>query len=166
MWLLAAPQCRLSTEDDDAGMNTHTNTTTTSTNDTTHTPRRYRRTGLLLAAGAVALLTFTGCSAAQRRALGEQDIHDSLVSHVARVVNDHSLSMSRSFDCTSRIDSDSHVSASCVGYVRSGQIVKPVTATFVGTADVDAETCTAVLAVAIDGVEVIDQPYVSCFDSI
>jgi hypothetical protein len=108
------------------------------------------------------VLAFTSCSAAQRRELGEQDIHDSLASHVERAVNDRSLSMSDSLDCTSTISLDSRVSASCVGTASSGQAVS---ASFTGTADVDAETCTAVLVVDIADDRIIDQPYVQCFDS-
>jgi hypothetical protein len=52
------------------------------------------------------------------------------------------------------------VSASCVGTATSGQAVA---ASFTGTADVNAETCTAVLVVDIDGSRVIEQPYVQCF---
>jgi hypothetical protein len=134
------------------------NTTTTNNNI-----RRHRSMGLLLAAGTVALLTFTACSASQRRALGEQDVRDSIVSHVKQAVSDQSLSLGDGLDCTSTIDASSHVSASCVGTARSGQ---PVTASFTGTADIDKETCTAVLVVDIDGTRVIDQPYVQCFDSV
>ncbi|HEX2785602.1 MAG TPA: hypothetical protein VHN36_18620 [Ilumatobacteraceae bacterium] len=145
------------------------NDNTTTTTSTTKHDRRHgssRRSGaivLCFAAGAVAALIFTGCSAAQRRDMGEQDIHDSLATHVERVVNDHSLSVGESLDCTSTIDTQSHVSASCVGTAVSGQAV---TATFTGTADIGAETCTALLLVEIDGEQVIDQPYVQCFDSV
>ena len=142
-----------------------TNSTTTPTNAVSPatSTRRHRVTGLLLAAGAVALLTFTGCSAAQRRALGEQDVHDSLASHVERVISDRSLAIGNRLDCSSTIDADSHVSASCAGATSSGSVIK---ATYVGTADVNAETCTAVLAVDIDGTRIVEQPYVQCFKSV
>lgn len=142
-------------------MNNTTNTTATSTpQSNTKQARNHRRRNLLVAACALAVLAFTSCSAEQRRELGEQDIHDSLASHVSRAINDRSLAMSDPLDCTSTITVDSHVSASCVGTAASGQAVA---ASFTGTADVNAETCTAVLVVDIDGSRVIDQPYVQCF---
>lgn len=140
----------------------------TTANNTTSTPkntgpaRNHRRRNLLVAASALAVLAFSSCSAADRREFGEQDIHDSLASHVSRAINDRSLSLSDSLDCTSTITVDSHVSASCVGTANSGQAVA---ASFTGTADVFAETCTAVLVVDIDGDRIIDQPYVQCFDT-
>jgi hypothetical protein len=149
-------------------MNNNTTTTNPSTPQT-NTPqtntgpaRTHRRRNFLVAACALVVLAFTSCSAAQRRELGEQDIHDSLASHVERAVNDRSLSMSDSLDCTSTISLDSRVSASCVGTASSGQAVS---ASFTGTADVDAETCTAVLVVDIADDRIIDQPYIQCFDS-
>ena len=142
-------------------MNNTTNTTTPSTpQSNTKQNRIHRRRNLLVAASALAVLAFTSCSAAQRRELGEQDVHDSLVSHLDRAINDRSLVMSGGLDCTSTITVDSHVSASCVGTASSGQ---PVAASFTGMADVNAETCTAVLVVDIDGSRVIENPSVRCF---
>ena len=144
-------------------MNNTTTTNTTSTpNHTTRPARNHRRRNLLVAACALTMLAFSSCSAADRREFGEQDIHDSLASHVTRAINDRSLSLSESLDCTSTITVDSLVSASCVGTANSGQAVA---ATFTGTADVYAETCTAVLVVDIGGDRIIDQPYVQCFDT-
>jgi hypothetical protein len=142
--------------------NTTTSNNTTSTPKNTGPARNHRRRNLLVAACALAVLAFSSCSAADRREFGEQDIHDSLASHLTRAVNDRSLSLSDSLDCTSTITVDSHVSASCVGTATSGQAVA---ASFTGTADVFAESCTAVLVVDIDGDRIIDQPYVQCFDS-
>ena len=140
--------------------NTTKSTTAPSTNN--KQARNHRRRNLLIAASALTVLAFTSCSAADRREFGEIDIHDSLASHVERAVNDVSLSLSDSLDCTSSIDLDSHVSASCVGTASSGQAVS---ASYAGTADVDAETCSAVLVVTIADHQIIDQPYVQCFDS-
>ena len=117
---------------------------------------------MLVAIGALAVVALTACNASQRREMGEQDIHDSLASHLTRAVSDRSLSVRDELDCTSQIHVDSHVSATCVGTASSGQIVS---ATYTGTADVDAETCSANLVVDIDSNRVIDQPYVQCFDS-
>ena len=147
--------------------NTTTNTaTSTPKSNTSHTntkqARSHRRRNLLVAAGVLAALAFSSCSAAQRRELGEIDVNDSLVSHVNRAVNDRSLAMNDSLDCTSTITVDSHISASCVGTADSGQAVA---ASFTGTADVEAETCTALLVVDIGGHRIIDQPYVQCFDT-
>jgi hypothetical protein len=142
---------------------------TTNPNHNTSTPKtntgqtsNHRRRNLLVAACALTVLAFSSCSAADRREFGEQDVHDSLASHLTRAVNDRSLSLSDSLDCTSTITVDSHVSASCVGTANSGQAVA---ASFTGTADIFAETCTAVLVVDIDGDRIIDQPYVQCFDT-
>jgi hypothetical protein len=141
-------------------MNNTTNTT--STPQSNKPVRNHRRRNFLVAACALAVLAFTSCSAAQRRELGEQDVHDSLASHVNRAINDRSIAMSNPLDCTSTITVDSHVSASCVGTASSGQAVA---ATFTGMADVNAETCTALLVVDLDGDRIIDQPYVQCFDT-
>jgi len=144
--------------------NTTTNTVTSTPKSNTNTrpARSHRRRNLLVAASVLAALAFSSCSAAQRRELGEIDVNDSLASHVNRAVNDRSLAMTDSLDCTSTITVDSHISASCVGIADSGQAVA---ASFSGTADVDAETCTAVLVVDIGGHRIIDQPYVQCFDT-
>ena len=140
--------------------NTH-HTTTTSTK-ANKAARNHRKRNLLVAACALTVLAFTSCSAEQRRALGEQDVRDSLSSHVNQAVNDMSLSMRHSMHCDSTITADSHVSASCAGTASTGE---PVSASFTGTADVDAETCSAVLVIDIAGDRVIDQPYVQCFDT-
>ena len=144
--------------------NTTTNTVTSTPKSNTNTrpARSHRRRNLLVAASVLAALAFSSCSAVQRRELGEIDVNDSLASHVSRAVNDRSLAMSDSLDCTSTITVDSHISASCVGIADSGQAVA---ASFNGTADVDAETCTALLVVDIGGHRIIDQPYVQCFDT-
>jgi len=120
-----------------------------------------RRRNIIVAACALTVLAISSCSAAQRRELGEMDVHESLESHLEQAVNDQSLSVS-TLDCTSHISLDSHVSAECIGTVSSGEVVS---ASYNGTADVDDETCTAVLVVAIAGDQVIDQPYVQCFDT-
>ena len=132
----------------------------TNNNTTNKQVRNHQRRNLIVAACVLAVLAFSSCSAAQRRQLGEQDVHDSIASHVQRVINDRSLAMSNPLDCTSTIGVDSHMSASCVGTATSGQAVA---ATFTGTADVNAETCTAVLVVDLDGHRIIEQRYVQCF---
>ena len=141
---------------------TNTATSTPKSNTNTRPARSHRRRNLLVAASVLVALAFSSCSAAQRRELGEIDVNDSLASHLNRAVNDQSLAMSDSLDCTSTITVDSHVAASCVGTADSGQAVA---ASFSGTASVDAETCTAVLVVDIGGHRIIDQPYVQCFDT-
>jgi hypothetical protein len=50
---------------------------------------------------------------------------------------------------------------SCSGVDASGAAV---TGTFDGTADVDAESCTAHLVVSIDDRAVVDQPDINCFE--
>ena len=121
-------------------MKTTTATTPTTPQSNTRPARNHRRRNLLVVACALGVLAFTSCTAAQRRELGEQDVHDSLVSHVNQALNDRSLDTSDALDCTATITIDSHVSASCVGAESSGHAVA---ALFTGTADVDVETCTA-----------------------
>jgi hypothetical protein len=156
---LRAGQCRLSDVLDDAPMKT-TNATTSTPQSNPRPTRNHRRRNLLVAACVLGVLAFTSCTAAQRRELGEQDVHDSLMSHVNQALNDRSLGTSDALDCTATITIDSHVSASCVGAPASGHVVA---ASFTGTADVNAETCTAALTVDIDGERVVDDPSVQCF---
>ena len=141
---------------------TTTNPNSNNTNPESGSTRNHRSMRMLVAIGALAVIALTACNASQRRALGEMDIHDSLASHLTRAVSDRSLSVREPLDCTSHIHPDSHVSASCVGTASSGQAIS---ATYTGTADVDAEQCTAVLVVDIDSNRVVDQPFVQCFDS-
>jgi hypothetical protein len=147
-------------------MNNTTNSTNSNSSNNTNpesgSVRNHRSMRMLVAIGALAVIALTACNASQRRALGEMDIHDSLASHLTRAVSDRSLSVREPLDCTSQIHPDSHVSASCVGTASSGQAIA---ATYLGTADVDAEQCTAVLVVDIDSNRVVDQPFVQCFDS-
>ena len=95
-------------------------------------------------------------------AAAEAPAAEGSFKYFAFLSDDRSLAMSDSLDCTSTITVDSHISASCVGIADSGQAVA---ASFSGTADVDAETCTALLVVDIGGHRIIDQPYVQCFDT-
>jgi hypothetical protein len=147
-------------------MNNTANSTNTpncnSNNTNPESGRNHRSMRMLVAIGALAVIALTACNASQRRALGEMDIHDSLASHLTRAVSDRSLAVQEPLDCTSHIHPDSHVSASCVGTASSGQAIS---ATYTGTADVDAEQCTAVLVVDIDSNRVVDQPFIQCFDS-
>ncbi len=108
-----------------------------------------------------ALTVVAGCSDEQRRDLGEEDARDALVAQVEQVVADQGLELDGDLDCTANIDEASAVTSSCTGTTTSGATVS---GTFTGTADVDAETCTAQLAVEIDGKSVADEPDVNCFD--
>ena len=132
---------------------------------TTSTPATHSfftgRRRLVTVTIVAALTIVAGCSDEQRRDLGEQDTSDSLTAQVERVVADQGLELDGSLDCTADIDEASAVTSSCTGTATSGAAIG---GTFTGTADVDAETCTAQLVVEIDGEPVADEPDVDCFD--
>jgi hypothetical protein len=108
----------------------------------------------------VVLLAVSGCTSAQRQALGEQDVRDALSTQVDKAFSGRGLSRDGNLDCASTIGSDSKVSATCTGAAKSGEAV---TGSFTGTADVNAETCIAQLTVKINGNQIVDQPGVDCF---
>ncbi len=120
---------------------------------------RHRR--LVTVTIVAALTVVAGCSDEQRRDLGEEDARDALVAQVEQVVADQGLELDGDLDCTANIDETSAVTSSCTGTATSGAVVG---GTFTGTADVDAETCTAQLVVEIDSEQVADDPDVDCFD--
>jgi hypothetical protein len=143
-------------------MNTTTTTTNNNINSASSVLRR-RSFKSVVAAGAIILVTVTGCTSAQRQALGEQDVRDALASQLKSTISDLSLSLGDSLVCTADIDARLTLSASCAATTTTGQAVN---ATFTGSADVDAETCTAELAVLIGTVKAVDQTDVKCFDSV
>ena len=108
--------------------NNNTNTNSPDTNDTDQrrgSPRL--RKGIfvgLVALTAIAILITTGCTASQRRALGEEDVKDTLSSYVSKALTDQKLSLDGHLDCTSDIDTASKVSASCVGVTKDGNTVR------------------------------------------
>ena len=145
--------------------NSTTNPTTTNTTPASTSSRAFRSRSFrsILGAGAIALVVLAGCSTAQRQAMGEQDVRDALASQVRLTVSEHSLRLGDTLVCMANIDTTSALSASCSATTTTGQ---PVKATFAGSADVNAETCTAALAVVIDGEMAVDQTGVKCFTSV
>lgn len=108
-----------------------------------------------------AAVLIAGCSADQRRALGEEDARDALTTHVERAVEADGLELDGDLDCRAEIGEDSAMSASCSGAATSGV---SVAGTFDGSADFDAESCSAHLVVTIDAASVVDRADVDCFD--
>ncbi len=109
---------------------------------------------------AVVTVAAAGCTADDKRELGEQDIRDSLRASAGRVLDEHSTSADGALRCTARIGADGVATGSCSGTTADGVafVVR-----YDGTADVDAETCTATMAVTVDGVAQADRPGVDCF---
>ena len=150
-------------------MNNHRNTTTNSPFNNEHQDRstaKGRRKSVVLglvALTAVAFLITTGCTASQRRALGEEDVKDTLSSYVSNALTDQQLSLDGHLDCRSDIDTASKVSASCVGTTKDGDIVR---GTLHGTANVEAETCTGDVTVAVADTQIVALPGIRCFDAV
>ena len=105
----------------------------------------------------VAAIAATACTDSQRRSLGEEDVRDSLRAATERVVE-----VDGDLDCTSTIATDGAVAGTCTGTTDEGQNVE---AAFAGTADVDDETCSAVLTVSVGGQEQARESATNCFDS-
>ena len=119
---------------------------------------------LAIAAGAVVvLLALAGCSKEQRRDLGEIDVRDALHGEVEQAASDQNLDVDGDLDCTADIDADSNVVASCAGTATSGEAIS---GTYAGTADVDAEQCSALLVITVEGAEIVNNPDAKCFDAI
>jgi hypothetical protein len=116
------------------------------------------RTGLPLAAIAIAA---TACSDGQKRALGEQDVRDSLRASVEEVVTARGTSVDGDgLDCSASIAADGAVDGHCAGTTAAGEAVAVA---YRGTADVDAETCTAVMTVTFAGAAQPAADGVDCF---
>jgi hypothetical protein len=124
-----------------------------------HTSSRRGLVAAVAGTAVVVLLAVSGCTSAQRQALGEQDVRDALSTQVDKAFAGRGLSRDGNLDCASTIGSDSKVSATCTGAAKSGEAV---TGSFAGTADVNAETCSAELTVKINGNQIVDQPGVDC----
>jgi hypothetical protein len=108
------------------------------------------------------LLALAGCSKEQRRDLGEIDVRDVLHGEVERAAADHDLDVDGDLVCTSDIDAESKVVASCAGTATSGEAIS---GTFAGTADVDAEQCSALLVITAGDDELVNDPDAECFDA-
>jgi hypothetical protein len=117
--------------------------------------------GVFVVAAVVVVLLLTGCTDAQKRTLGEEDVRVSLRDQVAQTVEDQGLSISGSLQCTSDITTGSDLTATCEGTTKTGATVH---GGYDGTADVDAETCRATLVVEIDGTQAARQAGVRCFE--
>ena len=109
---------------------------------------------------AVVALAATACSDDQKRALGEEDVRDSLHASVEQVVGDAGATLGDDLECTSSIGADGAVSGSCNGTTANGDAVA---ATYEGTADIDAETCTADMAVTVGDAAPTTATGVDCF---
>jgi hypothetical protein len=121
-------------------------------------PNLIRNSLLPLAILAVAA---TACSDDQKRSLGEQDVRDSLRTSVEQILDDTGDGVDGDgLDCTSSIGSDGTVDGSCAGSTDGGE---PVTAAYAGTADIDAETCTAVMTITVGATELPPDDGVDCF---
>jgi hypothetical protein len=109
---------------------------------------------------AVVAFAATACSDDQKRALGEVDVRDSLRASVERVLDDAGVTVDDALDCTSSIDAGGAVTGSCDGTTTDGDAV---TATYAGTADIDAETCAADMAVTVGDAAPTTASAIDCF---
>lgn len=135
-------------------------TTTTTSSLARRSARRFRWLGPTLLASVALVLVASACNHADRKELGEEDARTTLQQRVEQAVTGRNLSLDGGLRCTAGIDDQGALSASCEGTTTSKQAVS---ATLAGTADVDAETCTAQLAVTVDGEQVATEPDVDCF---
>lgn len=115
---------------------------------------------LLTASTILVLVAASGCGDEQRRDLGEEDTRAALQERVAQVVENEGLALDGDLECSGDIGADSAVTSTCTGTTTSAAAI---VASFTGTADVDAETCTARLVVEVDGEVVLDEPDADCF---
>jgi hypothetical protein len=123
-------------------------------------PRRVLAASMLVASMLGALALVAGCSDEQRRDLGEEDTRVALQDRVTAALDDAGLTLDGDLDCTADIGTDDAVTTSCTGTTTSAAAI---VASFAGTADVDAETCTAQLVIELDGAPVVDESGVDCF---
>lgn len=131
-------------------------------NTTTTSVRRTRVLAVLTA--VIVTVGAAACSEEQRRDLGEVDIRETLADHVEQVVENQELALDGDLDCTADIaDDDLAVTSSCTGETSSGLTVS---GSFTGSADVEAEECTAALAVTIGDEAVADESGVDCFERV
>lgn len=112
---------------------------------------------------AVVLAGASACTDDRKRSLGEEDVRDSLHASVERVLGDHGDAVGADgLDCTSSINTAGEVAGTCAGATEDGD---EIAATYVGTADIDAETCVAELAMTVGAVEMPSGAGVDCFAS-
>lgn len=106
------------------------------------------------------IIVSAACTDDQRRSLGEEDVRDSLRASVERVLEDHGGAPDGDLECTATIGADGAVDAACTGRADDGAAIS---GSYVGTADVEAETCTAELTVAVGPTDAPVEPAVDCF---
>ena len=112
---------------------------------------------------AVVLVAACACTDDQKRALGEEDVRDSLHASVERVLEDQGDAVGADgLDCTSSINAAGEVAGTCAGTTEDGDAIA---ATYVGTADIDAETCVAELTMTVGEAEMPPGSGVDCFAS-
>jgi hypothetical protein len=109
---------------------------------------------------AVLAVAATACSDEDKRALGEQDVRDSLRASTEQVLDEQGAAVDGDLECTSSIGTDGAVQGACTGTAADGTAI---VAGYVGTADVDAETCTATMAITVAGAALPDRSNVDCF---
>jgi hypothetical protein len=114
----------------------------------------------VIATSALIVLAVSGCTASQRRALGEEDVRVSLRKHVEQAAQDRHLALAGETKCISDLAIVPKVTASCDAATSSGARLR---GTYLGTADIHAETCTATLTVTIDTDQVANTPDTKCF---
>jgi geranylgeranyl pyrophosphate synthase len=125
------------------------------------TPRIHPMARTALLAGLAAISVLAACTDDDKRSLGEVDVRESLAGHVSDVLGGQQLDLDGELDCTSTITEASEVDSTCSGTASSGAAVS---GTYAGTADIDSETCTAVLVVTVDGSPAVEREDVDCFD--
>jgi hypothetical protein len=126
------------------------------------TPRtRLSARSLALFGAAVAMLGVAACTDEQRQALGEEDLRDSLRGRIVDVLEGDDLELDGDLLCVAAIADGSAATAGCEGTTTSGAAVA---GTYDGTADIDAETCTARFDVVVDGAAIAGEDDVDCFD--
>ena len=133
-------------------------------NISTSVPRTRRNIGARRAFAGIAvgvgILALGACNSEQRRGLGEIDINDELHGRVEQAVSDEGQSIKGDLDCHANIEPDGAMSASCEGVTDDGD---DVSGALVGTADVEAEECSAALTITVADEVVVTQPSVACF---
>ena len=122
--------------------------------------RRWTRTAMLATVAAGVLTLAAACSAEDRRDLGEEDVRTSLTDQVTAAVESAGHDLDGNLDCRATIGTDGDLTAECSGTTDTGAAVS---GSYTGSADVDAETCTARLVTTVGNEPTVDRAAVDCF---